>query len=124
MNVNLEKIEGYIKRQSEVFLLQLGAFYPFGCAINKKDEIKPLGAYLEGENPSVPDLIELLKNSINEKLNDGEYSIAAIAVDATIKENNKDIDAIELSVFEKNNQRDKKYIKYEIKDRSIEFISI
>ena len=124
MNINLEKIEDYIKKQSEVFLLELGAFYPFGCAINKKEEVKPLGAYLEGDNPSVPELIDLLKNSINEKLNNGEYSVAAIAVDVTIKEGNMDIDAIEVSVFEKNKQWDKRYIKYEIKDSSVEFISI
>ena len=124
MNINLEKIVDYIKSQSEVFLLELGAFYPFGCAINKKDEVIPLGAYLGGENPSALDLIYLLENSINEKLNDGEYSIAVIAVDVTIKEGNMDIDAIEVSVFEKNKQQDKRYIKYKIKDRSIEFISI
>lgn len=123
MNINLEKIENYIKGQSEVFLLELGAFYPFGCAINKKEEVTPLGGYIEGDNPSILELIELLKNNITEKLDDGEYSVAAIAVNVIVKKGNVNIDAIEVSIFEKDKLCNKKYIEYEVKDRYVEFIS-
>ncbi|MGE6218445.1 hypothetical protein ACQKCH_01365 [Nubsella zeaxanthinifaciens] len=123
MNINLEKIENYIKGQSEVFLLELGAFYPFGCAINKKEEVAPLGGYIEGDNPSILELIELLKNNITEKLDDGEYSVAAIAVNVMVKKGNVNIDAIEVSIFEKDKLCNKKYIEYEVKDRYVEFIS-
>lgn len=122
MSTNLEKIEEYIKKQAEVFLLELGTFYPFGCAINKVEEVIPLGAYLEGENPSVPELIVLLENSINQKLNnDGEYLLAAIATDVTIKKDGIGLDAIEIRVFEKNKEQDKRYVKFIIKDSFVEF---
>jgi len=122
MSANLEKIEKYIKKQAEVFLLELGTFYPFGCAINKVGEVIPLGAYLEGQNPSVPELIDLLENSINQKLNDGEYLLAVIGTDVTIKKNGVGLDAIEMRIFKKNSEEDKRYVKYKINDSFVEFV--
>lgn len=110
-----------IKEQAKLFLEEIGSFYPFGCAIDKLNKVNPLGAYLEGENPPVAELIDLLEKVIDQQLKSGEYVIAATAIDVAINENNARYDAIEVRIFENNKEQTKEHIKYEIKEGHVKF---
>ena len=113
-----------IKKQAKVFLLDAGEFYPFGTCINKDNEIIPIGAYLETENPSTIEVINLLEEAFKQGLNKGVYLLSALVIDVAIKENNESIDALEIRFFEPNRDLYKMYFKYIINDGSVTFFPL
>jgi hypothetical protein len=119
---SIEDLISLIKEQVQTFLLDGGEFYPFGTCIDKNDQFVPVSAYLDGEFPSSLELISMLEKSFKEKVEKGEYKVAAIVIDVTVKENGIGYDAIEIRFFEPNNQERKQYIKYNTHSSYIEFI--
>ncbi|MGZ3755710.1 MAG: hypothetical protein ACXVAY_15780 [Mucilaginibacter sp.] len=120
----LEKIIDIIQKQAEAFLLELDAkeFYPFGTCINDKDEIVPVGAYVEGDHPLSQDVIDLLEKDFEQGIKNGHYKIAVIIVDVLIRTNYEVYDGIEMRVFEPDKEVYKKMYKYLIKENFVEFV--
>ncbi|WP_199140408.1 hypothetical protein [Pedobacter sp. ASV12] len=119
-----EMMVNNILYQAEQYLKELGAFYPFGCAIDKNNRIVPLSAYSENDNPPAQELIEVLEAGIIKNFKEGNYFIAGIAVDVLLKEADRSYDAIEIRIVEKGNEQYKKQIKYTLKDGKVEFGNI
>ncbi|WP_316823041.1 hypothetical protein [Pedobacter gandavensis] len=119
---SIEDLIYLIKEQVQTFLLDGGEFYPFGACIDKNDQLVPVSAYLDGEFPSSLELISMLEKSFREKVGKGEYKVAAIIIDVTVKEDGIGYDAIEIRFFEPNNQEDTEYMKYNKHSNYIEFI--
>lgn len=115
---SIEDLISLIKEQVQTFLLDGGEFYPFGTCIDKNDQLVPVSAYLDGEFPSSLELISMLERRFREK---GEYKVAAIIVDVTVKEDGISYDAIEIRFFEPNNHERTEYIKYTTHSTYIEF---
>ncbi|RYF09664.1 MAG: hypothetical protein EOO42_23630 [Flavobacteriales bacterium] len=84
------------------------------------NQLKPIGVYLENDNPSSSELISLLEKSIRAGVENGLYEIAVVAIDVNINENNIDHDAIELRFFKVSGEY-KNYIKYLTHATHIEF---
>ncbi|WP_222536961.1 hypothetical protein [Pedobacter polysacchareus] len=119
---SIEDLISLIKEQVQTFLLDGGEFYPFGTCIDKNDQLVPVSAYLDGEFPSSLELISMLEKRFREKVEKGEYKVAAIIIDVTVKEDGVGYDAIEIRFFEPNSHERKEYIKYTKHSNYIEFI--
>ncbi|RFZ81685.1 hypothetical protein DYU05_17830 [Mucilaginibacter terrenus] len=120
MKDSVEQLTDNIKLQAEAFLLDAGEFYPFGASISTKGVLRPLSAYSESDNPPSIELINLLESYIKRSVLDGKYLIAAIGIDVNIKENDMNIDAIEVRYFEPERVF-KRYYKYQIERGSVKF---
>jgi len=119
----MDKVIHILKQQAEVFLLDAGEFYPFGTYINMQNKIIPVGTYSENDRPSSLDVIDLIEKAFKDNIQKGDCKVAAMAINVSIKENNKSCDAIEMRFFEADKEVYKKYFKYEIKENSVEFSS-
>jgi len=117
---NADRLIKSIKDQAQIFLLDAGEFYPFGCCIDKMNQINSVGVYLENDNPSSSELILLLEKNARTGVESGQYEIAVIVIDVTINENNVDHDAVELRFFEVSCEYTN-YIKYFTYGTHIEF---
>ncbi|MFD0766128.1 hypothetical protein ACFQZI_14790 [Mucilaginibacter lutimaris] len=119
---NVTKLVDVIKQQAELFIVEGGSFYPFGTCIDKLGEIKPIGAYLEGNDPSPSELISMLEAHFVKGLNNGLFNICAIAIDVSIKEKDKSYDALEIRLFNlEKDDVDKLYYKYKVKGKKVQF---
>ncbi|HEY4325720.1 MAG TPA: hypothetical protein VGN20_17120 [Mucilaginibacter sp.] len=121
MKENIDRLIEILKEQAQVFLLDAKEFYPFGTCINKENEIVPVSAYWENDNPPSQPLIDLLEKHFKQGIENGDYKIAGIAIDGLQRENNFTYDIIEIRFFETDKEVYKKYFKYEIKEHSVEF---
>ena len=121
---NINKIINSLKQQAELFLLDAGEFYPFGTYINMKNEIVPVGAYSENDRPLSSELIDLLEKGFKDDIQKGDCKLGALAIDVSVKEDNKVYDALEIRFFEPKTEIYKKYFKYEIKGNSVEFFDM
>jgi hypothetical protein len=121
MSNKLEELIKTIKEQVQIFLLAAGEFYPFAACIDRENRIKPVGVYLENDNPSTLEVVAILELNIREGMENGDYRMAALAIDVTIKEENVDFDAVELRIFDMNNQDYKRYVKYQTFGSHIKF---
>jgi hypothetical protein len=112
-----------IKKQAELFLLDAGEFFPFATAIGQRNEVIPIGAYIEDENdrPQSQQLIDLLEKGIKKEIAEGRYLIAALAYDAFIYEGEQKFDVIIISFYESDSFVEK-YFKYHIHKDYVEFI--
>jgi len=120
-----ERLIESIKQQAELFMLEIGAFYPFGTAIDSNYKIVPIGAYIEDENDNPPsqELISLLEKGINIEIKNGRYIIGAVVLDVTIRKSTESFDAMQVRFYETN----KTYIKhflYSIGTSKVEFTEI
>lgn len=108
-----------------MFMLEIGAFYPFATAINSNNEIVPIGAYIEDKNdtPASQDIINLLEKGIFHEINNGYYRIAAIVVDITITKKTVNYDAMQIRFYEKNNAYKKHFI-YVINSNNVMFTEV
>jgi len=123
MESNKGRLITIIRSQAELFLKEMGEFFPFGTYINGKGIIVPVGAFTEEENPASIDLINMLSNYIHNKLIEGDCTIAAIAIDSIIRENGQAFDAIEVRLFENESENiEKVYLKYKIEEHGVSFI--
>ena len=113
-----------IKKQAEVFLIDAGEFYPFGTCINKKREIIPVGTYLGNQHPSTIEVINLIEEAFKKGLHNGDYLLAALVIDVEIKENNENIDTLEIRVFEPSKDLYKMHFKYLIKNGIVAFLPL
>ncbi len=116
-----EKLVNIIKEQAKLFFIDAGALYPFGTCVDKNNNIRPIGAYLEGDDPSPLELIDLLEKNMREGFHNGEYSLGVIAVDVAVTKDDIRCDAIELHFFEPNGAESKRYIQYQLQDDNVEF---
>jgi hypothetical protein len=121
MEKDIKKIVNTLKQQAELFLLDAEEFYPFGAYINIANKIIPVGAYSENDRPSSSEVIDLLEKAFKDHIQKGDCKLGALAIDVTIKENNKVYDAIEMRFFKTNKEVYKKYFKYEVKENSVAF---
>ena len=116
-----ENIIALIKQQAALFLLDAEEFYPFGTYIDKFGKIKPIGVYLEESDPSATLLISMLENYLKQSMDNKILKIGAIAINVVISENGSRQDAIEIRIYKPGFEIEKRYFKYHIKDKHIEF---
>jgi hypothetical protein len=121
MSNTLEGLIMTTEEQVQMFLLAAGEFYPFAACINRENRIKPIGVYLENDNPSSLEVVAILEINIREGMENGDYKMAVLAIDVTIKEENVDFDAVELRIFDMNNQEYTRYVKYQTFGSHIKF---
>jgi hypothetical protein len=121
INADSENIIALIKQQATLFLLDGEEFYPFGTYIDMSGQVKPIGAYLEDNNPSTSHLISMLENYLKQKIDDKTLKIGVIAINVAISENGSTQDAIEMRLYKPNIEIERRYLKYHIKDKQVEF---
>jgi hypothetical protein len=117
----IEKIVNILKQQAELFLLDAGEFFPFGSCVDFENKIIPVAAYFENDRPSSADVIALLEKTFTGHQEKGDRPLCVLAIDISIKEDNKAYDAIEMRFFEPKKEVYKKYFKYKIKENRVEF---
>lgn len=108
------KLRDNIIDQAKYFLSNAGEFFPFGAYINRKDEIIPLGVYLENDNPNSPEVLELLRRAIDLKLAMGDAKIAGIGTDVFYRpatEVEKE-SAIHIQILQSNGEKTGYYVPY------------
>ncbi|KIO75690.1 hypothetical protein TH53_19240 [Pedobacter lusitanus] len=118
----IQKLTLIIQEQVQMFLLDAGEFYPFGTCIDKNENVKPVGVYLDNDNPTSLEVISLLEENMKRGVENGQYKIGAVVIDVTIKEGEVNFDAIEIRFFEPDNQEYKRRIKYKTYGSHIEFM--
>jgi hypothetical protein len=105
-----------ILKQAKLFLLENGAFYPFGTILTCQGEIKPVSGYFEIEHPDPSDIIVFLHNVFEDKMNNSICKFAIICIDIFVNQtiNGESIkrDAIELRILSENKEWNKYYIPY------------
>jgi hypothetical protein len=121
MNETSDQVVEILKQQATLFLLDAGEFYPFGTCLNHSDNVVPVGVYFENDHPSSQEAIESLEKGLIQGVQNGNYKIAALAIDITIIENSTACDAIEIRFFEPDKEVYQKYFKYVVKDDTVEF---
>lgn len=91
--------------------------------INSKNEIVPLGAYIEDVNdqPVSQPLVDMLERGIRTRINNGDCIIGALAFDVLISENQQKFDAIMIRIFENDNFVETSF-KYHIHENYVEFV--
>ena len=119
---NLEDLINFIKEQVQAFISDGGEFYPFGTCIDKYDKLVPVSAFSEQEFPSPLELISVLENNFRERVITGEFKVAAIVTDVTIKEDGLAYNAIEIRMIELGREEHKEYIKYYTNQNLVEFV--
>ena len=112
-----------IKQQAEIFLLNMGEFFPFGTYIGQQNNIVPFSVYIEDEDdrPASQPLIELFEKNIKNGLAKGEYLIGALAYDIFIRENDEKFDAIMIHIFDTDNDYEMPF-KYYVHENHVEFV--
>ena len=73
-----------ILSQARYFLTEAGEFYPFGAAINMRQELRPVGFYMEEEYPEANEVLKLLEQRLRKGIEQKEYSMAAIGIDVHV----------------------------------------
>lgn len=121
INTDSENIIALVKQQASLFLLDAAEFSPFGTYIDMSGQVKPIGAYLEDNNPSTSHLISMLENYLKQKIDDKTLKIGVIVVNVVISENGSTRDAIEMRLYKPSIEVEKRYLKYHIKDKQVEF---
>lgn len=107
-----------------MFLLDAGEFYPFGSCVDKNNQLRPVGVYVDDEYPSALTVLSILEKNVKKGVEEGNYKIAAIALEVTIKENDVVYDAIEIRVFEDGVKDYKEYLGYHTYGTHIEFFQL
>lgn len=69
---------------AEKMLRKHGAFFPYGGAMLRNEEIISIGGYDGRERPPSLDLIHLIKSGFVEAANDGRYRATALAYDVRV----------------------------------------
>jgi len=96
MNSNLSENEilvvNGVKEYSNVFLENMGGFFPFAIGLQKDKQIVSIGAYDGRELPESQDLVNLLEKSIHKDIIEKKYILAAICIDIFIHEKIEGID--------------------------------
>jgi hypothetical protein len=87
--------------QAKLFLEDASEFYPFATAINKDNNIKPIGVYFENDNPKSSEVFNLLEKAIQENVNEGTYISAAIGMDVYVTNNGVKRTAIQIFFYSK-----------------------
>jgi len=120
---NFEKMLNAMTLQAKAFLKEMGMFYPFGTAVNKKGEITPIGAFVEDENLSSNILIQMLEKRINEGIADNTFIMGAIGIDVNINlDHNKKSNAVEIRTIQKGNEKwGYVYLPYNIENKEVLF---
>ncbi|WP_423147023.1 hypothetical protein [Rubrolithibacter danxiaensis] len=121
MEINFDRLIKSIKEQVQLFLLNSGEFYPFDTSIDETNNIKPIGVYLENDNPSSSELINVLEKYIQKGIKNGQHIIAIIVIDVTIHQEGRPFDAIEMRIFERDKEPLKQYLKYKMHHNFVEF---
>lgn len=125
MKINTDNLLNVILQQAEVFLLEMGEFYPFGTYINNNQEIVPMSVHSGKEYPDSIELITTFESYIQTIFSNNTCKIAALAIDVTISKHGQNYDAIEIRLFdEARNGADKLYYKYELEEKRVRFAAL
>ena len=91
--------------------------------MNSKNEIVPLGVYIEDVNdqPESQPLIDMLERGIRMRINNNECFIGVLAFDVFISENQQKFDAIMIRIFDGENDYERSF-KYYIHENHVEFV--
>ena len=117
---NVELLVNVIKAQAEVFLVNIGEFYPFGTYINNIGEIVPVGAYLEDDMPQSQNVMEMLEKCFKSKLIN-DYKVAALATDVLSTVNGVKTDALQIRFFISGKEVSEVILKYVLNKDKVEF---
>lgn len=101
MKSEIEKIRDVIIAQAKYFLADAGEFYPFGSILKPNGNIVPIGVYLENDHPDSSEVLQILQNSIEVSLKNGEAIVAGIGLDVLYKPEGglHKSDAIKIVIF-------------------------
>jgi len=83
-NEKSELLKNNILAQTKYYLEDANEFFPFGAVIDKNDRLKPISIYSEKDIPDSQVLHDQLKVALKKGLKNGDYLIAAIAIDVYI----------------------------------------
>lgn len=79
-----EKLLGLAITFAEQMLTENGEFYPFGAAMAPDGELSAVSAYDGQEHPRAEEVIEFLKEALQDGARGGRYIATALAYDARI----------------------------------------
>lgn len=91
--------------QAKLFLDDAGEFFPFATAIDKNNNIKPVGVFFENDNPNSSEVFNFLEKVVRQNLSNGVYISAAIGLDVYITNNGEKRTAIQITFYSKNESR-------------------
>lgn len=102
----IEKIKENIILQSKYYLEKFEGFYPFGCAIDKDDNLKPISVFMEDDSPEAIEVLYKLIEGIKKGVNQKDYKSVGIATDVSVipPNQNDKIDAVELRIWDEGNK--------------------
>ncbi len=89
MNINNAKevLKKNILDQARYYLANANEFFPFGAAIDKNNDIKPIGIHFGEEHPIAIDVLKKLEKALKDGIEKNKYQYAAIGTDVYIDTN-------------------------------------
>lgn len=78
---NIDSIRQLVIDQATAFLKDAGEFYPFGVAIDKNDELRPVGIYIDDEQPESGTVIDRLGEALWKGIEQGDYRMVGMGID-------------------------------------------
>src|SRR5690242_10060321 len=109
---NYDDLKNNIIKQATIYLNSADEFYPFGAAISKDRQIKPIGVYFEEEFVDSNKVFRQLELVIKKSISNGEYLAAAIGLDVYLDQKQP---ALLIKVYDQKNILDS-YFLYSKKD--------
>lgn len=113
MDYSIEQLIEILKKHAVAFLNDADEFYPFGVGIGRERDIKSIGVYLENDYPESEEVLAVLERAIDKNLSNGEFMIAAIALDVYLSTANEKTSAVEVRIFTSENKIEKLHIPYQ-----------
>jgi hypothetical protein len=119
MEKEYERLKENVILQARYFLENADEFYPFGAAIDKNYELKPIGIYFGEEYPSCVDVFNRLENALKDGIKKNHYLLAAIGMDVYITVDKKKQTALEIIVYNEDTVKKYHYIYSKSGDKYI-----
>ncbi|PWV56222.1 hypothetical protein [Chitinophaga sp. S165] len=114
--VNIDSLRKLIIDQATAFLKEAGEFYPFGAAMDKNDELRPIGIYWGEEHPDSKEMIDRLSEALWNGIVRGDYKMAAMGIDVYISDDssNGKTSAVEIRVVHHDGKVVRYYLPYKL----------
>lgn len=105
MDASNERLIKSILEQAAIFLTDANEFFPFGTAIDFRDNVIPIGVYIGNENPKAQEIAEMLNVAVNAGVINGKYKVAAICIDVLIYIGDQKVNAMQVDILYNQSRR-------------------
>lgn len=109
--------------QAKAFLADAGEFYPFGSVVKPDGTLTPVGAYMENDHPASMEVLEILQESLLQRLKKGEIVAGAICLDVLYRPAGSEgkVDALKIMTLSVEGHSQDYFVPYRNEDGQYSF---